>query len=254
MIQFSAWKHGSAVLLVMTTVGCARSGIRPMYHDREAALARPDQILVYTFAVSAAEVTENQGLFGRLAKGLSTTTSDERELEVGRQVADRMAADLVAGIRELGVDAVRADRSTTVAANALLVTGQFLNLDEGNRLRRLVIGFGAGASKVDTSVQVLTRTTSGDRTVLEFTTHADSGKMPGAAVTMGAGAAAQGGATAGMAAAHVAIGGAKAYRSTLDAMAGRSADQAVAYLSEFFGKQGWIPPDKVKRAHTVEPP
>jgi len=45
------------------------------------------------------------------------------------------------------------------------------------------------------------------RTLLAFKTHADSGEMPGAAVTMGAGAAAQGAVTAGMAAANVAVGG-----------------------------------------------
>ena len=71
--------------------------------------------------------------------------------------------------------------------------------------------------------------------------------MPGAAVTMGAGAAAQGGATAGMAAANVAAGGVKGYRSQVDAMAGRSADRAAQYLSEFFAREGWIPPDKFQK-------
>jgi uncharacterized Fe-S cluster protein YjdI len=31
-------------------------------------------------------------------------------------------------------------------------------------------------------------------------------------------------------------------------MAAHSADQAVAYLSEFFAKQVWIRPDQVKKA------
>jgi hypothetical protein len=66
---------------------------------------------------------------------------------------------------------------------------------------------------------------------------------------MGAGAAAQGGVTAGMAAANVAVGGVKAYRSDVERMAGRSADEAVAYLSEYFAKQGWISPDKVKSSN-----
>lgn len=33
------------------------------------------------------------------------------------------------------------------------------------------------------------------------------------------------------------------YRSLHEQMAARSADQAVAYLSEFFAKEGWIPED-----------
>ena len=249
--QRFGWICG-AILLALATSGCTRTTVRPKYDNREAALARPDQILVYTFVVSEAEVTENQGLLGRAFNRLGTSTPNQRELDIGHQVAEQMAEDLVAGIRELGLDAVRADRSIAVPADALLVTGEFLDVDEGNRARRLVIGFGAGASKIDTSVRVLTHTTDGYRTVLEFTTHADSGKMPGGAVTMGAGAAAQGGATVGMAAAHAAMGGVKAHRSTLGTLAGNSADQAVAYLSEFFAKQGWIPLDKVKNAKTVD--
>jgi hypothetical protein len=52
--------------------------------------------------------------------------------------------------------------------------------------------------------------------------------------------------TAGMAAANVAVSGVKGYRSQADFMAGRTADHAADYLSQYFGLQGWIPPDKVK--------
>jgi spore maturation protein SpmB len=58
----------------------------------------------------------------------------------------------------------------------------------------------------------------------------------------------QGGATAGMAAVNVAVGGVKAYRSAVERMAANSGEQAAVYLSEYFGKQGWIPPDRVKKA------
>jgi hypothetical protein len=110
---------------------------------------------------------------------------------------------------------------------------------------------GAGASRVDTEGQVYHagQAGQGPRTkLLEFTTHADSGKMPGAAVTMGAGAAAQGGATAGMAVANAAVGGVKTYRSEVERMAANSSEQATAYLSEYFGKQGWIAADRVRKA------
>ncbi len=118
-------------------------------------------------------------------------------------------------------------------------------MDEGNRLGRIVIGFGAGASKLDTEVGVYYEARR--RKVLDFKTHADSGKLPGAAATMGAGAAVAGGITAGGLAASAAAGTVKEYHSEIERMAGHSADQAVAYLSEFFAKQGWIRPDQVKR-------
>jgi hypothetical protein len=61
-------------------------------------------------------------------------------------------------------------------------------------------------------------------------------------------AAAQGGVTAGVAAANVGIGAVKSYLSSMGQMTTHSAEQAMAYLSELFFKQGWIDPDKVIRA------
>ena len=84
--------------------------------------------------------------------------------------------------------------------------------------------------------------------MLDFRTHSNSGMMPGAAATMGAGAAVQGGVTVGMAAGAAAMGTVKEYHSEIERMAVHSADQAVAYLSEFFAKQDWIRPDQVKKA------
>ncbi|MGH3056224.1 MAG: hypothetical protein ACRDL7_14720, partial [Gaiellaceae bacterium] len=42
-----------------------------------------------------------------------------------------------------------------------------------------------GRREIDTQMQILSPTAGGYRTLLEFKTHADSGEMPGAAVTMG---------------------------------------------------------------------
>src|SRR5262249_23675847 len=67
-------------------------------------------------------------------------------------------------------------------------------------------------------------------------------------VSAGVGAAASGGMTAGSAAANVGSSAVKGYRTQVDQMAGRSADQAVAYLSEFFARQGGIPQEKVIQA------
>ena len=236
------------VLALCVLSACAKTTVTPQYERPEVALQRPQRILVYDFAVTAKQVQENQGFFQALANSADTSTQSEREREIGRQVADRLAEDLVAGIRDLGLPAERVRRNSPVPENALLINGAFINIDEGNRLRRLVIGFGAGQSVVDTRVKALSYSQGSYRNVLEFSTHADSGTMPGAAVTMGAGAAAQGGVTAGMAVANAGVSGVRTYRSTVEAAAGRTADQAVAYLSEFFFKQGWIRVDKVRDA------
>lgn len=80
---------------------------------------------------------------------------------------------------------------------------------------------------------------------MDFTTHADSGSMPGAVIAAPAGAA---GGTAALTAVgvNVAADGLKAISSSTDMMTKRSANQAVAYMSQYFVEQGWIPQNLVK--------
>lgn len=248
MIRSTYW--WLMMLAAVAVSACARTTVTPQYERPEAALQRPDRILVYDFAATAQQVQEDQGFFQSMLNSTEVSTQSEREQEIGRQVANRLSEDLVAGIQSLGLPAERARSRTMVPPNALIISGAFVNIDEGNRLHRLVIGFGVGQSVVDTRVRVVSFTRSSYRSVLDFSTHADSGTMPGAAVTMGAGAAATGGVSAGMAVANAGVTGVRTYRSTTEAAAGRTADQAVAYLSEFFFKQGWISSDRVRAAET----
>ena len=241
----------AGLLSLATLAGCAQTTVQPVQETFSTNLPPPAVVLVYQFSANLNEVTANQGLFQKAIDAAESTSQDAQSADIAHQVADRLADEMVQRINSLGLPAQRATPETIVPANALVITGHFVDIDEGNRLRRLVIGFGAGASKVDTQVQVMTPASSGYRTLLEFNTHADSGEMPGAAVTMGAGAAAQGAVTGGMAAANVAIGGVNAYRSEVERMAGKTADKAAQFLSQFFGRQGWISPDNVQAPTTL---
>ncbi len=227
---------------------CASTAVHPESQIRRFGLPRPQQIIVYNFAVTESEVTEGpiRKMLGE-AKGTSPTQQGQ---EIGRQVANVLAEELVRGLREFGFSVERKPRGTPIGSHELLIDGEFLDIDEGNRLGRLVIGFGMGASRVDTEVDVYYG--ARHRDLLDFRTHSDSGSLPGAAATMGAGAAIEGGVTAGMAVASAAEGAFKEYHSEVERMAAHSADQAVAYLSEFFAKQGWIRPDQVKKANVVQ--
>jgi hypothetical protein len=233
-----------AIILSAVCVGaCARTVVSPETEMLNFGLPRPQQILVYDFAVTEAEATDH-GPAKITANETNGTPQGEHEIEIGRQVAKALAEELVRGLRDLGFAAERKPRGTPIARRQLLIDGEFLDVDEGNRLERLVIGFGMGASRVDTEAHVYYGARR--RKLLDFKTHADSGKMPGAAATVGAGVIVGGGVTAGMAATSVGAGTVKEYHSAVERMASHSADQAAAYLSEFFAKQGWIRPDQIK--------
>ena len=197
------------------------------------------------------EITD-AGFFQQNVNEFRDVTPYQHEQEIAEEVQKVAAEEIVEGIRNLGLPAERAKYNTTVPARSLAVTGHFLNVDEGNKLRRTVIGLGTGQSHVDIQVQMYGygldssgASQTAPTKLADFETAADSGSMPGALVTGPAGAAAAGGMTAGVAAANVGVSAVKSYRSAMGQMTSRSAEQAVAYMSEYFGRQGWIPPDKV---------
>lgn len=235
-----------AWLSAVALAGCAQTTVQPEQETSIANLPPPSVVLVHKFGVNLNQVTTTQGLYGRAVDAIDQESTTQQAQQLAQEVSDALADELVKQINSMGLPARLAGQDAYVPANALVITGYFVDVDAGNKARQLVLGLGAGQSKIDAQVQVLSAAGGGYRTLLEFKTHADSGEMPGAAVTMGAGAAAQGGMTAGMAAANVAVGGVKAYRSAMGAMAGRTADKSAAYLSKFFVSEGWISPGAYK--------
>jgi hypothetical protein len=236
----------SGGIVVCLAVACGQTGIRNTTVRAPTNVPRPERILVYDFAVSAQEVREYQGI---MRQQPAIKDPAERERLLAQEVKDALADELVDGLRSLGFRVERVKRGTDATGTDMLIDGQFLTVDEGNPLHSLVIGFGSGASSVQTQVQVYQAPDA--RKIMEFTTQSDGSKMPGAATTMAAGAAVSGGVTAGMVAANAAASGVRTYKSDVARMAADSGDQVARYLSEFFGKQGWIRPDQVRKARIV---
>jgi len=55
----------------------------------------------------------------------------------------------------MGFYAIRLPRGTPASgSNILVVDGQFTDIDQGNKLRRIAIGLGMGQSKLDANAQV----------------------------------------------------------------------------------------------------
>ncbi len=171
-----------AISLCTLFIGaCARTVVRPESRMREVGLPRPQQIVVYDFAVTESEVAEEP--IKKMLYERSAASEDERQREIGQQVAKALAEELVKGLRGLGFDVEQKPRGTPAEKHELLIDGRFIDADEGNRLGRIMIGFGVGASRLDTEVDVYYGPRG--RKVLDFKTHTDSGKLPGAAAAMG---------------------------------------------------------------------
>ena len=134
-----------------------------------------------------------------------------------------------------------------VTEGQLSIEGQFLTIDEGNRTRRLVIGFGAGASHVRIAVQMLETTAGQHRLVEDFYTNASSSRKPGFGPMAGVGAAA-GAATAVTAGVGL---GTTALMGPQDAESDtkQAAVAITKELARFFAKQSWITAAQAQRYH-----
>ena len=242
----NAFRIVIAFFSLCLVLACGQTGIRRAALVAETNLPRPSRILLYDFAVSEQEVKEYQGI---MRQQPTIKDAAERERLLAQEVKDALAEQVVEALKPLGFEVERVARGTKASGNDLVIDGQFQTVDEGNPLNRLVIGFGTGSSLVQTQVQLYQE--PGARKLMEFTTQADSGKLPGVAPSMAAGAVASGGVTAGMVVANAAVAGVKTYKSDVARMAAASGDQVARYLSEFFAKQGWIRGDQVRKARMI---
>lgn len=241
-------------LCVITTLGCTRTSIKsippprqetlsPSAHSPGGApmrLAKPERILVHDFAVAAEDVALDRAVGAQLLQRLQGTSQSEEQLKVGRAAAQALSVELVKAIQKLGLATERA-AGAPPTGNVVVIEGQFISIDEGNRLRRVVVGLGVGATEVKTQVQVYAATPTGRRLVQEFETAAQSSRKPGMAETMGAGAAIRG---AQAVAVGAGVGVVSEYGETVEADARRTAQAVADKLKPFFINEGWIAGNK----------
>ena len=228
-------------LFFLVLAGCASTNVQDTFEVANAGMPTPNPVLIYNFAVSPDDVQQNSSIFAKIERNIQNNSQTAEEIQLGRQVSDALATELFQKISNMGLYPVRADPSLQPTPGSILITGYFVDIDEGNRLQRNVIGLGMGKSYLDSKIRVLAPTASGYEELIAFDAHADSGDMPGAAVMGPAGAAAGAGAAA-VIATNAVAGGVKSYRSASTQEAKRMADKIAAQLAQYFAQQGWINP------------
>ena len=244
-------RHACTVLGLLVSLalltGCAPTNVQQT-SESTGALPRPDRILVYDFAVSPDEVKLDEGLSAEIKQRYEheqTTNRTPQELKVGHTVANVVAAELVKKIQSDGLWAERAMGTPTHRGNTLIIKGQFLTIDEGNRAERVAIGFAAGRTDVQADVQVYELTAGGEQHVETLNASGESASKPGMAEMMAVGLLTHHLLTSTLVSGTVA-GVSEAKFDTVEDDGRRMADKIAANLSEYFVSQGWIPPGAVK--------
>ncbi len=228
------------VLLALAAFGCAGAQVTQQSSAAPIMATTPSAVVVYPFAVSASDVSLNSSIFQVAYRNMSGEDQSAQQLDIARQTAQNICVQVAANLTQKGINTTCLQRGVPPTGNnVLILDGEFTDISEGNRLRRMVIGLGAGASKVDTVVQVIQKTDQGSSEIIDFSTSADSGYMPGAGITGPAGAAAGGAAAAASLGVNLAAGGVKNVTSSTGYLVGKTADQIVQQVVNYYNRQGW---------------
>lgn len=190
------WASGALLAACLAFGGCA-SGISGVQAYAAPAPVRPDLVYVYPFDDATATVKFDNSLSQQLKASFSGTSAVQQQYSEALAVRSQVASELVRQLRAKGLDAVLAPvpapmpPSVPAGKNVLVIEGSLGTLDAGRRSRRMLIGFGAGKSEVEASVQLLYQPSGGVLLPLQrFDATADSGKAPGMVAMGGVGAAA----------------------------------------------------------------
>lgn len=95
-----------------------------------------------------------------------------------------LATSLVKSPEKAGIDACRLPVGNALPQSGWLVRGVFLEVDEGNRLRRAVIGFGSGKTELQVQATIDRLSEAPPRPYYQLSSQAASGNTPGAVVLL----------------------------------------------------------------------
>jgi Domain of unknown function (DUF4410) len=143
-------------------------------------------VYVRDFLFDAQNLKPDQGLFGgrggpvgRLLHGLKPS---EDPTAKAQELVTLLSNTIVAGLNNAGIFSSRLEPGAFTPSTGLLVGGEFLEVDEGNRMRRAMVGFGAGSEEIKVQVEVYDLTKDPNSPFLVYGAGEEGRKGPGAVV------------------------------------------------------------------------
>ena len=213
---------------------CASTRVdEPVRTPAADTVARPDRVLVHDFVGTPADLPPDS----RIAqfRGQQAPQTPE-QIELGRKLGRLVADNLVAQLKAAGIDAQRADAAGAPRVGDGVIRGVFVAADEGSRTKRVLIGFGAGATRLQTLVEAFVATEGGLRALGSTQVAAAGGKLPGVLVPVGLSATAVTAATSGTANALQERG-----PESMEGAAQRTAHGIAKVVLDEYRLRGWTP-------------
>ncbi len=176
-------------LAVIGGVGCKSAQVVAERDQGGSSLPKPSMVYVADFELWAQNIKSQEGMLsgrpgpvGRIGERLSGKSGDPAVR--ARQIVDLMANSLVKELAKTGFNATRLQPGAPFPADGWLLRGVFTEVDEGNRLRRAMIGFGEGQTDIQVVANVQDLSQGPPKPLYEVSTDAASGNAPGGAPTL----------------------------------------------------------------------
>ncbi len=200
--RMGGWHRGGVggllLLLVLAVMGCTSGaqtqaknvvlgGAKIQAEQETGAPALPPRtVYVEDFVLDYQNIQSDEGLRGRLGvlQLVPRIRPQADPAERARRLVDLLAQSLVTDLAEAGIPAQRLPPGAAVPAEGWLLQGAFVEADEGNRLRRAVIGFGVGGTQMEVVVGVSDLARNPVAPFIIFGAVSDPSKLPGAVVTL----------------------------------------------------------------------
>lgn len=225
------------ILGLVAALGCASVKVSERERYEGETLPRPGRILVHDFAVTVGDLPPWSAASAHFDEQGAEQTPEE--IEAGRKLGALVAEQLVEEIADMGLPAVHASGAPPPRNDDLVLVGYFTSVDEGSRLKRLALGFGAGAADLKTHVDGYRKTAAGLERLGSGNLDSGGPKGPGMVVpaivtiaTLNPIGLAVGGA--------VKAEGELTGRTSIKGSAKRTAGKIADELEVAFRNQGWI--------------
>jgi hypothetical protein len=167
---------------LIVIAGCSSGKITKRQSNvQNEQIPRPDQIFVHDFAVTIDEISEPLVVDGNII--IQNSTQSVEEIQRAKLLAIVIANDLVADISGMGLRSFHAGSDNKPRPGDIVLKGQFLTIDEGAAVKRVLIGFGAGSGELTVRIEAYQVTANGLRKLGSGDITSASGKKPGTLVS-----------------------------------------------------------------------
>jgi hypothetical protein len=209
--------------------GTGRVQIKAVESYSGQPLTKPSRIVVYDFTATGEDVKLNSAVASRLRTRMSGDAGDKKT-DLAHKVVENFSKSLMKDLEKTGLPVSRGIDGEAPPENSLLVHGEFLRIDEGNRTRRMAVGLGAGASDVQANVTCSLKQAGKDVVLTRFQAISKSSRKPGAAETAAVGAAPD---------VAVAASGATEMKQNAEGDASRMAKAVAKQIEKQIAAQTW---------------